>query len=398
MIPPKYDYDIIKYAHRGHIGRERTHINIIKHYKLRNVKAKIRKYIEACEKCTLQNGMLRNRTTIGKYPIPDFPFEKVGIDLLGPLSTTTKANKYVLGITDYLTRYLVAVPIPNKESTTIINALRIHVYSKYNCPKIIISDNAGEFSSTLFKNAAEAYGVHLQKTGSYHPQSNGLIERFNAKIVRGLKTYLAETDNTEWDELLPEVTTLINSTYYTNIEENPAYALLGFDRQYPIRWQEDTEHPPIYNYEDYFRIQAERMKQLRNHIQHTLSSNVDEYLKAANKKLRPRSLQPGQRCYIKHVLRPDEQAKLAPKFDGPCVVISQESSNRYNVMDLSTKKIKECHIDNILAKNVIEDLTKLISNTDIGKTHNKHVETKNNGEHSRQTRRTAPNRIHTHLD
>ena len=52
----------------------------------------------------------------------------------------------------------------------------------------MISDSAAEFTSEAIKTLCAAHGIRKLEVATYHPNSNGLAERFNSKILKILKT------------------------------------------------------------------------------------------------------------------------------------------------------------------------------------------------------------------
>lgn len=55
------------------------------------------------------------------------PFEKIFLDIVGPLTKTSRQNKCLLTMQDDLTKFSVAIPIPNAEATTVADALVTHM-------------------------------------------------------------------------------------------------------------------------------------------------------------------------------------------------------------------------------------------------------------------------------
>ncbi|KAF2361397.1 Ribonuclease H-like domain, partial [Trinorchestia longiramus] len=113
--------------------------------------------VKACEVCRRCNGRLSKQTVVRKYPLPQNPWDVAGMDLLGPLPQTSSGNAYVLCITDYLTRFSVIVPIRVKRAYTIAEALRIHLFGPFGCPRELISDNAAEFTGEVMKSLCARY-------------------------------------------------------------------------------------------------------------------------------------------------------------------------------------------------------------------------------------------------
>ena len=64
----------------------------------------------------------------------------MGIDLLGPLPKTKRNNVWILTIVDHFTRWPIAVPLENAESSTIAAALLDKVIAEHGVPDKILSD------------------------------------------------------------------------------------------------------------------------------------------------------------------------------------------------------------------------------------------------------------------
>ena len=77
--------------------------------------------------------------------------------------------------------------------------------------------------------------LHIQKTRTtpYHPQSDGMVERFNKTLVRMLKAYVNEHQS-DWDELLPFVTMAYRSVEHETTGCNPNYLMLGREVATPL--------------------------------------------------------------------------------------------------------------------------------------------------------------------
>src|SRR5437763_13351270 len=86
----------------GHFGKDATYEKIKERYYWKGMYKDIEEYVKTCDACQRRGkqgkkGYL-NPIKIGK------PFDRIGIDFVGPLMKTEKGNKYILVITDYLTK------------------------------------------------------------------------------------------------------------------------------------------------------------------------------------------------------------------------------------------------------------------------------------------------------
>src|SRR5690242_10950144 len=106
------------------------------------------------------------------------PMECIAIDVIGPITTSGKSS-LILTIVCVVTRFAMAIPII-RQNTEIIVQVLIHKWiNVHGMPKIIISDNGSGFVSDIMYACLKAMGVKWKYVLPYHPQSNGICERFN---------------------------------------------------------------------------------------------------------------------------------------------------------------------------------------------------------------------------
>ena len=104
-------------THTGHFGIETTYHQIIQNYYWPRMHMNIEKYIKACDVCQ-QKGRTRRNNLL--YPIDSKePFEKIGIDLVGPLTSTKDEYKFIVVTIDYSTKWSEARVIPNSTAESI---------------------------------------------------------------------------------------------------------------------------------------------------------------------------------------------------------------------------------------------------------------------------------------
>ena len=106
----------------------------------------IAKFIRSCDKRLLYK---RNQKTenplMTVFQPTDSPFERVTMDILGPLPLTRNKNQYVGVVVDHYSRYTIAFPLTNKTAQAFAHKFYQHVVSIFGCPKHVHSDNGGEF-------------------------------------------------------------------------------------------------------------------------------------------------------------------------------------------------------------------------------------------------------------
>lgn len=134
-------------------------------------------------------------------PIIDEPFHRIAMDIVGPLPRTRSRNKYILVVCDYATRYPEAVALKSIDAEHVAEAL-ITLFSRVGVVEEILTDQGTNFTSQLFAELYRLLHVKAVRTSPYHPQTDGLVERFNRTLKDMLKKTVAE-EGKDWDKLLP---------------------------------------------------------------------------------------------------------------------------------------------------------------------------------------------------
>ena len=148
------------------------------------MKQDLEKYIRQCETCQ-KNKITQNKT---KMPMkitttPEVVWEKCALDIVGHLSQTLEENKYVFTFQDELSKFTLAIPIKQQDAVTIAKAFVEVVVLKFGIPQMILTDQGSNFMSEVFTNVCKLLKIKKIKCTAYHPQSNGILERYHRLLV-----------------------------------------------------------------------------------------------------------------------------------------------------------------------------------------------------------------------
>ena len=116
------------------------------------------------------------------------PFERIAMDIVGPLPKTRRGNEYILVVSDYATRFPEAIPLCRFTATAVAEQL-VDLFAKFGIPKEILTDQGTNFTSQLLKELYSLLGVQAIRTTPYHPQTDGHVERFNQTLKNMLKSF-----------------------------------------------------------------------------------------------------------------------------------------------------------------------------------------------------------------
>ena len=142
----------------------------------------------------------RTRAPLIPLPIISEPFARVAMDIVGPLPRSKSGNKYILVMCDYATCYPEAVPLKTTDAVSVAEEL-LKVFCRVGFPNKILTDQGSNFMSQLLKEVYRLLRIHPICTTPYHPQTDGLCERFNQTLKKMLQKAAVE-EGKDWDKLL----------------------------------------------------------------------------------------------------------------------------------------------------------------------------------------------------
>lgn len=141
------------------------------------------------------------------------------------LDCSGDGNRYALVFQDYLSKWPEVYALPDRKAETVAKCLLDLVW-RHGVPNRIIHDRAAEFLSDVLQETARLLGVKQLPTSGGHPQTDGLVERFN----QTLKQTLAKVVNKggrNWDKLLGPVLLAYRATPHTSTGMSPFYLVYG---------------------------------------------------------------------------------------------------------------------------------------------------------------------------
>ena len=157
--------------------------------------------------------------------------ERIGIDVMGPLTTSDKGNRFVIVICDYFTKWVEAFATPDHCAETVAKILVDHFISRWGLPSSLHSDQGREFEGKLISELCKLLGIEKTRTTPWHPSSNGLVERFNRTLGEMLRQVTGKHQK-DWDEKLAVLTMAYRATVHESTGQTPNMMMLG--RELPM--------------------------------------------------------------------------------------------------------------------------------------------------------------------
>ena len=139
------------------------------------------------------------------------PFEKVGIDLLGPFPLSRSGNRYIIVAVDYLTKWVETAALPDGTAGQAARFFVEHIVFRHGAPKALVSDNGRNFVAEMMENVLHLMETNHKTSSKYHPQANGLWERQMHTFSDMISMYVS-SDHRDWDETLGAITFAYNTS------------------------------------------------------------------------------------------------------------------------------------------------------------------------------------------
>ncbi|GFU82592.1 hypothetical protein TNCV_685681 [Trichonephila clavipes] len=343
VIPKHLRADILRHFHdaptAGHLGFAKTYDRIRKRFYWPGMYRNVVRYVMHCRECQRRKSVPQ-RPPGRLVPIPPAiaPFHRIGIDLLGRFQTEV----------DEIAKFLLE-----------------EIVLRHGAPRVIITDRGAVFRSRLVSSLVDLCNIDHRFTTVYHPQTNGLTERFNKTLADMLSMYV-DVEQKNWDEILPFVTFAYNTAKQETTGFTPFYLLHGREAETTL----DTMLPFCPNDFDDNNItkiaaRAEESRQLAR--VHTLRAQ-DKDRRRYDSKHQMVSYAPGDLVWVYTPVRKvGLSEKLLRRYFGPYQVLRRLSAVTYEVQDFdpASRKRKLREVVHVLRMKPYHDPAEQIETEDI---------------------------------
>lgn len=248
VLPQSKRHQAINLAHSvpmaGHLGNRRTTSRLLRRFFWPGIHRDVAAACRSCPACQKAARKPSTKAPLHPLPVISEPFERVAIDIVGPLPRTKHGNKFLLTLIDYGTRYPEAVPLRTTDSASVAMGL-MTIFTRLGVPKEILSDQGSNFLSELMEELYRMIGARHLRTSPYHPQTNGAVERFHGTLKHMLRK--TSTDSHGWDDLLPFVLFALREVPCASTGFSPFELMFGRHVRGPLdilkaAWTTDSTH------------------------------------------------------------------------------------------------------------------------------------------------------------
>ena len=212
IVPETHRRQVFNVIHNlAHPGRKTTQKLISEKFVWHGLKKEVNQWAKECIHCQTSKVQTHVRAPIDNFKVPEKRFSHIHVDIVGPLPPSC-GYTHIFTIIDRTTRWPEAIPLQGTSTIDCARALIVAWISRFGVPLDITSDRGAQFTSALWSTISQQLGCELHHTIAYHPQANGLVERFHRTMKAALKARLTGPN---WFDELPWVLLGFRAGHYT---------------------------------------------------------------------------------------------------------------------------------------------------------------------------------------
>lgn len=226
VLPPSLRHQAIFQAHNapsaGHLGKEKTLHRLRQEAYWVNMAKDVEQHCRECIKCQKTKPTLPQKAPLINVPIGR-PWQMIAVDIL-EVPVSCHNNRYLLVIQDYFTKWPEVIPLPDQKASRITSEM-IKFFSAFGLPDVLHSDQGRNFESAILRQTLDAFGITKSHTSAYHPQGDGMVERFNRSLLQMLRAFVDK--NADWERYLPLMLYAYRTAVHSSTGVTPFQLMFG---------------------------------------------------------------------------------------------------------------------------------------------------------------------------
>ncbi|XP_068111085.1 uncharacterized protein [Hyperolius riggenbachi] len=352
VVPRAYRGHVLKAAHdiplAGHLGIHKTFDRIQRHFYWPGVRSDVTNYCRSCAVCQKVKKGRTCRAPLCPLPVIGEPFQRVAVDIIGPLPIpSSSGKKYILTVVDYATRYPEAAALSSLRADKVADAL-LGIFSRVGFPAEILSDQGPQFMSDLMGALCTKIQMTHIVSSPYHPQTNGLCERFNGTLKQMLSTFV-ESQGGDWERYLPHLLFAYREVPQESTGFSPFELLYGRNVRGPLKLIRETWEgkgdPTDSSVIDYVLKFRDKMESLMEVVTENMARAQANQKMWYDRNARDRAYEVNDKVYA---LLPVKHNKLHAAWEGPYTVVKRVTPVTY-LVNMGGRRQNSFHVNMLKA-------------------------------------------------
>nr|WPV71156.1 MAG: replicase [Ips erranti-like virus 3] len=351
VLPRNRVSDVLKEAHNGigggHFGINKTLNKVRERFYWLQSRSDVEDWCRRCADCFSSKGpKTRSRGCMKQYNV-GAPFERIAVDVAGPFPKTNSGNRYVLVAMDYFSKWPEVYAIPNQEAATVAEVLVDNFFCRFGVPRELHSDQGRNFESAVFTEVCDRLGIKKTRTTPLHPQSDGMVERFNRTLDNYLRT-VVDNNQTDWDQHIPLFLMAYRSAVHDSTGKTPASVVFGRELRLPMDLLFGRPEEPPASCDSYSEKLAQRLHVIHEEVRQKLKFASDRLKTRYDKRANSSGFQAGDQVWLYNPARKKGKSpKLQRSWEGPYDVIKRLNDVVYRIQRGHRAKMKIVHLDRL---------------------------------------------------
>jgi len=320
VMPERFRRQLVEEIHGGvlggHFGPQRTWDAVRRFYWWHGMRNDIEQIVKGCPMCNAHNPKLEAKNPLLQAEERACaPWERVGIDYTD-IGRSKEGPNQILVLIDHATKYVIAKATDNGSAETAAKVLFEDLICKYGAPRELWSDRGKPFIGEVARYLAKLFNIKQKFTSGYHPQTNGLTERYNKTIAASLAKSLKDKKE-DWPRWLQAKVFAYNTTAQASTKYSPFELIHTITPRTPIDVELIEPSANIKN-KDWATKTYEIAKEMREEAQKNQKAAAKAQEKHYNKGRKPTNIEVGD--YVRlfdPTAEAKEPEKLRNQYIGP---------------------------------------------------------------------------------
>ncbi|CAC5374212.1 unnamed protein product [Mytilus coruscus] len=252
VLPANFKRFVLNQVHNtvtgGHLGIRKTLSKIKQRYIWYKMRPDVKFWCTKCDICGTKKAPCKNSKAPMKQYFVGVPWERMAIDILGPLPCSVNNNRYLMVVQDYFSKWTEAIPIPDTEAVTVATKFVERIVTIFWVLLSIHSDQGSNFESHVFIEMCNILGIHKTRTTPFRSKSDGMVEKPNSTIETMLSAFVSKHQR-DWDEYIYLLMLAYRSSEHESLGTSPYSMLFGREVNLPvdlILGRPETKRSPLY--------------------------------------------------------------------------------------------------------------------------------------------------------